>query len=410
MPRNGRTPVAVSLAVLIGLVVVAPANALTLGTTTAPSNDATATQCLAPPSETEDAIQLSTDANYDDVVPAGGGVITSWSFNATGATAGTPYGLVVARPSAGSYQVVGGDVESVPASSPAVATFTLASPIVVQAGDLLGAVIEPTNTAYCYWTEGSSLTSADVLGAGPGDATPGSTVTLAAADPDPTLLNMSANLVQSEDVGLTQRVLPSLIPAGGDAVFLLSLTDPGPVDLPVTVTDTIPAGLTIQSATADGGTCTVTGQQTVSCAVPSAPTSVLIVVSAATAGTYSNTASASTSLSDPNPANNTAAATLGVTAAAVVPVQNPAPECHTVSLSGAPLKVAKAVVTALGCKVGKLTSKSSKSVPKGDVLSTSPGAGKTLALGTKVSIVSSSGKPKPKPKKKKKKTKHHGKR
>jgi beta-lactam-binding protein with PASTA domain len=78
--------------------------------------------------------------------------------------------------------------------------------------------------------------------------------------------------------------------------------------------------------------------------------------------------------------------------------------CHVVSLSGVSLKLAKSVITALGCSVGKLTTAASTTVPKGDVISISPKSG-TVAANTKIAIVSSSGKPK-KPSKKKKKVKH----
>ncbi|HWF34321.1 MAG TPA: PASTA domain-containing protein, partial [Solirubrobacteraceae bacterium] len=101
-------------------------------------------------------------------------------------------------------------------------------------------------------------------------------------------------------------------------------------------------------------------------------------------------------LTDPTPADNAATATLTVTA----PPVPPRPSCKTVKLAGAPLAVAKVALPALNCKIGKTTKKASKQIPKGDVISTSPGAGKTLANGTKVNLVVSSGPPKKKHKKK----------
>jgi hypothetical protein len=74
-----------------------------------------------------------------------------------------------------------------------------------------------------------------------------------------------------------------------------------------------------------------------------------VIVSAASAGTYTNAVTVAGSFGDPNPADNSVSATRGVTAAIV---QNPAP---TVSLARVPLKEAKRLVTALGCAVGKPT-------------------------------------------------------
>ena len=62
---------------------------------------------------------------------------------------------------------------------------------------------------------------------------------------------------------------------------------------------------------------------------------------------------------------------------------------------------ARALLPLLGCKVGKVKTATSKSVAKGDVISTSPGAG-SYAAGRSIGITVSSGKPKSKKKKKKK--------
>jgi hypothetical protein len=390
MGLRGKLGTAASLAAFGALVAVTPAQALTLGST----GFTGATNTGACNSMGLVAVaQTGTDAAFDYAVPSGGGEITSWSFATLGATASSPYGFLVVRPSGAGYTIVGGDNETVPTSVPAIATFSLPTPILVQAGDLLGAVLEPTDTVPCL-LQGGTTSAADVYSGGTTTGATGSAVGLGQLG-NLGVINVSANLVQSEDVAIAQRAVPASVTAGGDGVFVVNATDAGPGSGPVTVTDTVPAGLSIISAVAGSGTCTVSGQ-TVSCSVPSAPGTLAIVVSATAAGTYANVATATGTLTDPNPANNSSSSSLAVTAPLV---QNPAPKCHTASLTGTPLKVAKAVVGTLGCKVGKLTTKASKSVPKGDVISTSPGAGKTLALGTKVAIVSSSGKPKKKKKK-----------
>lgn len=160
------------------------------------------------------------------------------------------------------------------------------------------------------------------------------------------------------------------------------------------------------AAFASAGSCTVAGQAvtcTISGLAPGASVPIGVIVSAPSVGTYADQASVAAGLPDPTPADNLATATLTVTAPPIIsgtPLPPPAPKCTVVSLAGAPLAVAKGVITALGCKVGKVTSKRSKKVAKGLVISTTPGAG-SYAANTTVDIVKSSGKPKKKHKKKK---------
>jgi hypothetical protein len=317
-------------------------------------------------------------------VPAGGGTITSWSFNTVGATPGTPYGLIVVNPSDGNYTVVGSDVETVPASPPAIQTYTLSSPIQVQAGDLIGAVIDTTTSSTCYWRDGP-LTASDTVSVTTGSPTAGSTLTTEVSAPD-IVANMSVNLVQSEDVSLTQRALPAKIAAGSDSALMLNVASAGPGQAPVTVTDAVPNGLKIQGVSAGAGACTVSGQN-ISCTVSGTPATIAVIVSAAKTGGYTNTAKASSTLTDPNPSNNSSSVNLKVTASG-------ASSCRAVSLTKVALAEAKTVIRALGCKVGKVKARSSKSIPKGEVISTKPAHGKKVAAGTKIAIVYSSGKPK----------------
>ncbi len=189
------------------------------------------------------------------------------------------------------------------------------------------------------------------------------------------LMDVSANLDQSDDIALAGAAAPASIPAGGGAEYAFVVSSGGPGSAPVTFTEPVPAGLRILSAAAGTGTCSTTGQ-TVTCTIPglasgsTAP--VRVIVSAASGGSYPDTAAVATPLTDPTPANNSASATLTVAA------------------------VAKVVIPALHCKVGQTTKRASKRFRKGNVIFTSPGSG-THAAGTKVDIVVSSG---PAPKKK----------
>lgn len=88
----------------------------------------------------------------------------------------------------------------------------------------------------------------------------------------------------------------------------------------VTVTDTLPGGITYGSASGSGWSCSQ-ASGAVTCTLASlaagATSPIVINVTApATAGTITNAATASSSTSDPNPNNNTASATTTVQAPA----------------------------------------------------------------------------------------------
>jgi hypothetical protein len=88
-----------------------------------------------------DSVQLSSsDPTISYVVPAGGGSITSWNSQSLGFTG--LVGLQVWRPTttAGTYQLVGASPLVVPTGT----AVTLATPIPVLAGDMIGLHIEGT--------------------------------------------------------------------------------------------------------------------------------------------------------------------------------------------------------------------------------------------------------------------------
>lgn len=282
-----------------------------------------------------------------------------------------------------------------------MATFQLPAPWKVSGGDQLGLYGPGTGVA-CYYSGGGSISTTDVLAYDTTASPPsvGANYLMNAPPANGYLMNVAAELEQSLDAGIAGSATPATITAGGASEYAFTVSNSGVSTAPVTFTDGVPAGLTILSAVAGGGACSTAGQ-TVSCTITnleggqSVPVS--IIVSASGAGSYSDTATVSpvsASLTDTNPGNNTASATLNVNAPALTPVAPaPALQCKVVQLAGAPLSVAKLVIEALNCKVGKVTSKASKSVRKGYVISTTPRAG-TLAAGSAVSIVTSSGPPK----------------
>jgi beta-lactam-binding protein with PASTA domain len=115
------------------------------------------------------------------------------------------------------------------------------------------------------------------------------------------------------------------------------------------------------------------------------------VVTPTAAGSYANDVSVSTSLADPNPFNDHATATLAVTGPA------PTETCVVPNLRGAASRLAGVVLRDLGCEV-KTTHAHSKTVHKGNVIKTSPGAG-AHPFGTAVTLQISSGRSKKKHKK-----------
>lgn len=72
----------------------------------------------------------------------------------------------------------------------------------------------------------------------------------------------------------------------------------------------------------------------------------------------------------------------------------PGTNCVVPSVASLTLAAAKTAIKAAGCLVGTVTKSPSKAIARGAVISTSPKAGRTVKLRTKVQIKVSSGKPK----------------
>jgi uncharacterized repeat protein (TIGR01451 family) len=126
----------------------------------------------------------------------------------------------------------------------------------------------------------------------------------------------------SADLALV-KTGPATVVAGGAVTYILTATNAGPSDaVAVSVTDTLPAGVTFVSATGTGWTCTNVGNVSVTCTVATlatgavAPAITVVVTAPAQAGSLSNTASVSSTTADPNPANNTSSVATTVTASA----------------------------------------------------------------------------------------------
>ena len=219
------------------------------------------------------------------------------------------------------------------------------------------------------------------------------------------VLNVAATLAQPADLSVSTSATSATATVGAPVELLSTLSNAGPgSSSAVTATDVVPAGFAISSAVSSGGTCPVAAQ-TVTCTIANMPAGgsgfLLITATPSASGSYTNSVSVSGPEEDPDPGNNTATASLTVSAASprgsTQPTAKAETHCVLPSLAGASQKLAARVLPALGCKVGKV-SKRHGPRSKGTVISTSPKPG-TYASGRTISLVVSLG---PRPKRAKK--------
>jgi hypothetical protein len=373
------------LAALLLLADVAGASTFAVGSIAIPSGSPTPQACN-PAGVFSQSIGVPTAAPS---AIAAGGQLTQWQMGTAidpAGAAGGAVALVALTPEVGFYRIDAVDHETIPNPLPAggVATFTPASPMMVSAGDVLG--LEGDATVDCAWA--ALGYTGEIILADP--TTPGDVV-----DPlttGPLAVDVAATIVSTEDSAVTTAVQPEgIAPAGGAALLVSTVTDKGPAGNPLTVTDAVPAGLAIKTAFSPSGPCTTVGQ-VVTCTLTgltagqSAPVDVIVTPRA---GTYTNsvTVTQPPAATDPVTTNNKATAAFTAVTAST--------KCVVTGLGNVPRSTAKKLLTALNCKVGKVTKTSSSKVAKGNVVKTTPGAG-SFAAGKKITIVQSTG---PKPKK-----------
>jgi hypothetical protein len=325
-----------------------------------------------------------------------GGWITQWQTNTTDDHAGDPITLVVLRPSGGpshTFTIEATDQQTLPAALPSsnVATFTPPAPIAVAAGDVFG--LEAPASSDCLYSGGATPIE-DVIGDyGDPNPMPGQSVSNPSFKTGADALDLAATFVPtSEDAGVTTVAGPPNATSGYPAVLSSTVTNSGLLSLPLTFTDYVPAGLKIDSAVAGSGTCATPTTQTVTCTLNltrggSAP--VQIVVTPSANGSYQNdvTVAPPPGVPDFNPANDSATSVLLVLPQAPAP---PPPHCVVPRLRGIPAWFAQRVLGLLGCQAGLVTHVHSRTVPKGRVVGTAPGAG-TYPVLKVVSVQVSSG-------------------
>jgi uncharacterized repeat protein (TIGR01451 family) len=144
------------------------------------------------------------------------------------------------------------------------------------------------------------------------------TATVSSAVPDPTPGNNSATdtdtLTPNADLAITKTDGVTTATPGGSTTYTITASNPGPSNAPgSTVADTFPATLTCTwtCVGAGGGTCTAAGAGNINDTV-NLPAGGSVTYTAScnidpdAAVSISNTATVSSSVTDPNPANNSA--------------------------------------------------------------------------------------------------------
>lgn len=399
-----RAAVALAAGAAAALLGPGAAQGRTLGTVAWPAGEPDEVACdvAAPPSVGYQESETGTSWT----VP-GRGLVTSWSTDVETADPGAGVSLVVLRPGVSGQTIVAVDTRTFPAPLPAggVATFRPASAIAVEPGDRLG--IAGTAGAICGWRGGAIPAGlAAVVGRAAPSVTPGALVTPWVGPlASPSHLNLAAEILEAVDVRVTAAAGPANAVAGGLAQLSATVANAGPAASSVTVTDTVPAGLSIVTAVAGGGSCAVAGQQ-VTCEIPSleagASVPVVVLVTPAAPGAYANTVAAEPPL-ELAPADNAASATLTVAAPPSAPEPPvdppppgppapPTPRCVVPALTRTPLAVARGLLRQLDCKPGAVTRQRSAKIPRGAVIATRPGRGRYRA-GSTVRLLVSSGKP-----------------
>ena len=151
------------------------------------------------------------------------------------------------------------------------------------------------------------------------------TASVSSATPDPNTANNSATdtdtITASADLSLTKTLTTAPpIRVGDNAVFALTVTNNGPANATgVTVTDTLPAGLTYVSNDCGASFAAPTLTWNVGALAVSASATCHLTVTVTQTGTITNTASATANEGDATPANNTSQAPISGQPAAIIP-------------------------------------------------------------------------------------------
>lgn len=157
--------------------------------------------------------------------------------------------------------------------------------------------------------QGSFIVTAPSTG---GTISATATVTTSDNNQNPTKSQTTTTTVSapSANLALTNTDSPDPVVTNGTLVYTLNVSNAGPqAATGLTLTDTLPAGVTYQSAIGAGWTCS-RAAGVVTCTNPTlangASSSIAVTVTApSSAGSITNTATVTSTVTDPTPANNT---------------------------------------------------------------------------------------------------------
>ena len=128
-------------------------------------------------------------------------------------------------------------------------------------------------------------------------------------------------IAKQADLAITKTDSPDPVTVGGTLTYTITVTNNGPNKATsATVSDTLPAGTTLVSATASQGACS--GTTTVMCslgainAAASATVTIIVLVTSSASSTLTNTATVSGAPTDPNTENNSDTETTTVSGSA----------------------------------------------------------------------------------------------
>lgn len=166
---------------------------------------------------------------------------------------------------------------------------------------------------------GSATVTIQVIPNAAGSLTDTASATSAVPDPNPANNNASVTVnaisvpTPEADLALALAAAPDPVTVGQTLTYILNVSNQGPSNATgVVLSDVLPAGVSLVSAQPSQGSCG--GTTTVSCSLGALAVggnaTVLIQVVPNTAGSLTDTASVTSGVADPNPANNNASITV----------------------------------------------------------------------------------------------------
>ena len=255
-----------------------------------------------------------------DVTAAGPDLLSVTNSAPTAVAPGQTYAYTVVVTNPGGVGTATGVTLSDPLpSSVAYVSATATSGTCSQAGGTVSCALGTL-------APGSSDTVTITVTAPNATAQVSNAATVAANETDPAPGDNTATavtLVNAMDLSVSATGTPRIVPIGGAVTYSLTVNNAGPSTATgVSLTDTLPAGATFQSATASQGSCTSSGG-TVTCALGSlavGPTATvaITILAPTTGGSTTDQVTVTATNPDLNPSNNTATVRTSVLAPGTV--------------------------------------------------------------------------------------------